>query len=253
MRSILRSVAATGFLFAPIPGAAAQDTRPAPPQIVTNGQGEVRVAPDQASVSIGVQTRAGSAAGAVAENSRKQRLVIAAIRATGVAPELITTSAFSVQPETQVDRTGQSAPRTTSYLVSNVVTVDLRRSSSVDPPAIDLVGPVIDAALGAGANQIRSLTYAIANPDSARRAAITVAVARAKGDAEAAARSAGGSLGPLLELSTSSFLPAARQEYEFMEMATARVSAEAVPVEPGMQVVRAAVTGRWRFIQPGAP
>lgn len=238
MRFPLRSAASAAFLFAALHGSGAQDARPAPPQIVTSGQGEARVAPDRASISIGVQTRAVTAAGAASENSRKQRLVIDAIRAKGIPQDLIGTSAFSLQPETQVDRTGQNAPRITGYLVSNVVTVEVRKT--------DLVGPVIDAALGAGANQVHSLSYSIANPDSARRAALAEAVGRAKADAEVVARAAGGSLGPLIELTTSE-LEMPRPMYGMLNLTAVRAGAE-VPVEPGMEAVRASVTVRWQYL-----
>lgn len=219
----------------------AQDpSRQGPPQIVTTGQGEVRVTPDRATVSIGVQSRAATAAGAAADNSRKQRAIIDAIRAKGIPAEQIATSQFNVIPETRYDREGQAVPRTLSYLVSNVVTVELRR--------MDQVGPVIDAALGAGANQIHSLNFGIANADSARRAALAVAVGNARADAEAMARAAGGSLGSLLELSSAAFYSPPPRPMD-MRASVSLGEAANVPIEPGQEVVRATVTARWQFVQ----
>lgn len=217
----------------------AQQPNQAPPQIVTSAQGEVRMAPDRASISIGVQSRAATAADAAAQNSRKQRAVVDAIKAKGVPAEQIGTSSFNVIPETQYDREGKASPRTTSYLVSNVVNVELRK--------IDQVGPVIDAALGAGANQINSLSFGVSAADSARRAALTIAVTRARGDADAMARAAGGSLGSLIEL-TASEMYAPPQP--MMAMKSVSGAAEAVPIEAGEQVVRASVIARWQFVQP---
>jgi uncharacterized protein len=215
-----------------------EQMRPVTPQIVTSAQGEVRVAPDRATIMIGVQTRASTAADAAAQNSRKQRAVIDAIKARGVPPEQIGTSSFNVIPETRYDSQGQ-APRTTSYLVTNTVTVDLKR--------IDLVGPVIDAALANGANQINSLSFGIIAADSARRAALSAAVAKAKADAEVMARAAGGSLGSLIELvAGETYMPPPRP---MMAMArTMQSPGEGVPVEPGEEVVRAGVTARWQFV-----
>ncbi|HEU4995758.1 MAG TPA: SIMPL domain-containing protein [Gemmatimonadaceae bacterium] len=214
--------------------------RPAVPQIVTSAQGEVRIAPDRATITIGVQTRAATAADAAQQNSRKQRAVIDAIKARGVPAEQITTMNFNVIPETRYDREG-GTPRVTSYLVSNDVTVELRR--------IDQVGPVIDAALAAGANQINSLAFGIASPDSARRVALASAVGKARADAEAMAKAAGGSLGPLIELVAADvFIPPPRP---MMLAKTAAVAAEAVPIEAGEQAVRANVTARWQFVGPG--
>src|SRR2546428_3032046 len=108
----LRRTSAVVLLLAASGVVAAQEpSRPQVPQIVTSGQGEVRVTPDKAVLTIGVQTRAVTAADASAQNSRKQRAVIDAIRAKGVPAEQIATSAFNVIPETRYDREGQAAPR----------------------------------------------------------------------------------------------------------------------------------------------
>ena len=217
----------------------AQEMRPAgPPQIVVSAQGEVRATPDRASISIGVQSRASTAAAAAAENSRKQRAIIEAIKAKGIAAEQIGTTNFNVMPETRYDREGQAAPRTTSYLVSNVVNVEVRR--------MDLVGPVIDASLGAGANQVNSLSFGLSTTDSLRRAALTIAVGKAKADAEVIARAAGGSLGSLIELQAMDvYSPPPRP----MMMEARAASADAsVPVEPGQESVRASVMARWQFL-----
>lgn len=231
-----RSALVTLVVAVPLLGQEA--TRPVTPQIVTNAQGEVRVAPDRATIMLGVQTRATTAADASAQNARKQRAIIDAIKAKGIAAEQISTSQFNVMPETRYDREGQSAPRTTSYLVSNMVNVEVRR--------IDLVGAVIDAALGAGANQVNSLSFGIASPDSARRAALTIAVGRSKADADAIARAAGGTLGSLIEITAMDYsMP---QPVPMIAMKAA--AQDATPVEPGLETVRATVSARWQFLPP---
>ena len=243
MRTSVRPFAHAGFAAAALlavsrPAAAQEPISPPIPQIVTSASAEVRVTPDRASISIGVQTRAATAADATAQNSRKQRAIIDAIRSKGIPAEQIGTSGFNVVPETQYDREGQRAPRTTSYLVMNVVNVEVRR--------IDLVGPVIDAALAAGANQINSLSFSVAAPDSARRSALAQAVAKARADAEVMARAAGGSLGELIELSeTDAYMPPPRPVI-MARMEASQV--DAVPIEPGQETVRATVHARWRFI-----
>lgn len=216
-----------------------EPSRPLVPQIVTSAHGEVRVAPDKATIQISVQTRAATAAAAASQNSQKQRAVIEAIKGRGIPAQQIATSSFSVIPETRYDREGQAAPRTTSYLVMNTITVEVRR--------IDLVGPVIDAALAAGANQINSLDFGIINADSARRAALAVAVAKSRADAETMARAAGGSLGSLIEMSARDvFSPGPPQPFA---LRGAEMAADTrVPVEPGQESVRATVTARWHFL-----
>jgi uncharacterized protein YggE len=218
---------------------AQEPARPAVPQIVTSAQGEVKVTPDKATISIGVQSRAVTAAAAAAQNSQKQRAVIDAIKAKGVPAEQITTSNFNVIPETRYDREGQAAPRTTSYLVINSISVELKR--------IDQVGPVIDAALLAGANQINSLSFGIQSADSARRLALAQAVTKSRGDADAIARAAGGSLGPLIEMqAVDAYMPGPPMPYAMAK--TTAVAEANVPVEAGQETVRVSVTARWQFI-----
>lgn len=235
-RLVLRG-AALGVVCAA--SASAQDlSRPTIPQIVTTASGEVRLTPDRATIQIGVQSRAATAAAAATQNATKQRAIIDAIKARGVPAEQIATSNFNVIPETRYDREGQAAPRTTSYLVINTVNVELRR--------IDQVGPVIDAALVAGANQINSLTFGIINADSARRVALAQAVSKSRADAEAMARAAGGSLGPLLELnSVDQYIPGPPRPFDMRVAATAEMK---TPVEAGEETIRAMVTARWQFV-----
>jgi uncharacterized protein len=223
-------------------GLGAQESRPLVPQIVVSATGEVKVAPDKATISIGVQSRATTAAAASQANAQKQRAVIDAIKAKGVAGEQISTSNFNVIPETRYDQAGQQAPRTTSYLVINTVSVELKR--------VDLVGPVIDAVLAAGANQINSLSFGVQSADSARRVALASAVAKARADAEVIARAAGGSLGPMIELIAQE--SSMRPPIPFMrDMAMAAQKLESTPVEAGMETVTASVNARWTFVPGG--
>src|SRR5687767_6043588 len=69
------------------------------PDLVTSGTGEARVTPDRAQISIGVQTRAATAAQAGADNARRTRAVVDAVKARGVPAEQIGTSEYNLYPE----------------------------------------------------------------------------------------------------------------------------------------------------------
>jgi uncharacterized protein YggE len=210
-----------------------------PPQVMTTGEGEARIAPDRATLYVGVQTRAATAATAAAENARRQRAILDTLRVTGLAADQLSTINYNVTPEMQYDRAG-GAPRVTGYVVSNTVRADIRR--------LDDVGRVIDAALAKGANQVSSLEFFASNTDEARRSALAGAVAKARADADAIARAAGGSLGALLEASTV-FQPVRPFEVAMRSAAVGQLAAP-TPIEPGQQVIRATVTARWVFV-PG--
>jgi len=229
-------------IFSTLPGAGsvagAQATRSDSmrAEIVTAATGEAQFVPDRAAVYVGVETRAVTAAAAARDNAQRQRAIIDAVVAAGVAREQITTENYSVAPNTRYDQATQRST-VVGYIVSNVVRVEVRR--------IDQVASVLDAALAKGANQINSLDFFASNSDSARHVAIAQAVARARADAETLARAAGGSLGALVELSTADGGP--RPMYR-LDVRSAVAAATPTPIEPGQQRIQVTVNARWRFI-----
>lgn len=215
-----------------------------PPTIMVNAVGEHRTTPDRASVMIAVQTRAATAAAASRENARIQRAVFDTLRAVGIPAEQLSTMGYSVQPEYRHDPRGGTPARVVGYVVHNMVRVEVRR--------LDQVGTVIDASLAKGANNINSLDFYVANRDAARREALSAAVSRARADAEAMARAAGGSLGQLLEMNSMEMDgPRPPIMYRRDAMMAEAASAAPTPVAPGEETVRASVMTRWAFVPGG--
>lgn len=212
------------------------------PQITVSGEGEARAVPDRAMITVGVQSRAATAAAAAAANARKQTAILDTLRRLGFTPEQLTTANYNVSPEMQYDQQGQR-PRVTGYVVSNTVRVDVHR--------VEQAGAVIDAALGRGANEIHGLNFYLSNPGPARRAAIADGVARARADAEALAQAAGGRVGQLLELSTAPTGPVLFQKTMMADARGGAESAMATPISAGEETVRATVHARWAFV-PGS-
>lgn len=209
------------------------------PVLSTSGQGEAKITPDRASVLVNVQTRASTAASAAADNASKTRAVLDAIGRLGLARDQLSTEGYTVYPEMRYDKDG-AAPRVTAYVVTNTVRAETKRPEQV--------GGIVDAALGAGANMINSLSFYAASIDEARRQAISAAVASARADAEAMARAAGGALGALIELSTGGPTVPPRPMYDMaVRGRAASMQAEATPVNPGQQTVTVFVTARWKF------
>jgi uncharacterized protein len=217
-------------------GARAQASSP-PPQIVVTGTGEAHVTPDRAVVVVGVQSRATTAAAAASDNARRIRAVIDTLKASGLGADQISTANYNVSPEMQYPTGGNQPPRVTGYVVTNSVRADIRR--------IDDVGRVIDASLAKGANEVASLQLYSSRADSTRRAALAAAVADARAQAEVLARAAGGSVGSLIEVSST------QEPIRPMLQPLMRAAAMApgvTPIEPGEQTVTATVTARWVFV-----
>jgi len=208
-----------------------------PPSVIsTSATGEARYIPDRATISMGVQTRAATAAKASADNAVKQRAVIDAIRAQGIAADQISTVNYNLNAEQVYNpQAGDKAPKVTGYVATNTVRVEVKK--------VDQVGALIDAAIAKGANEVSSLDFHSSAPDSLRRIALADAYRQAVADATVLAQAAGGQLGELIELSTgeSTYEPQPR----VMGFAKAALS---TPISVGEQGANAVVMARWRFI-----
>ena len=238
MKAIVSLVAAATIA---LPSHARSQVATLPPHIITSGVGQTRVTPDRATVLIGVQTRSLTATTAASENARRQKAVLDTLKAMGIPAEQLATQNYSVTPEMKYDPNGTTPPKVTGYVVSNTVRVELKK--------IDQVGSVIDASLAKGANNIAGIQFGVSNVAEVRRLALADAVRSARADADVLAKAAGGSLGQLIEMTSST---AGRPLNDVVEaageiMMSARV---ATPVQPGEQVVTASVTATWQFI-PG--
>src|ERR1700741_3521632 len=206
------------------------------PQIAVTGHGEVKVSPDRATIQISVQTRAGTAAAAAAENANKQQSVLSALRALGFTNDQLSTINYNVYPEQRFDP-GKD-PVVIGYNFTNTILVDVRKLSQV--------GPAIDAALSHGANMISSLQFYASNTEAARRTAIASAIEKARLDADAAARAAGGSLGRLIEINVGAYSPPPPRPLR-MPRVTAE-KADNTPINPGDETLSVEVSTRWKFV-----
>jgi len=160
----------------------------APPPVRTlsvNGVGEVRLAPDIAYLYIGVHTDMPSAAEAVATNNEQTTALTAALKEAGVDAKDISTSNFGIWPNTQYSPEGKSIG--TTYIVDNTVYIAVRD--------LEGLGDLLDAAIGAGANSINSITFDVADKSKALKEARAKAVENARAQAQELAGLAGVELG----------------------------------------------------------
>ncbi len=238
MRRILAGLALTAFPLAAQQPVPAGQPPQHPSQIATNATGYARYVPDRATISMGVQTRASTAAKASADNAVKQRAVIDAIKAQGIAPEQISTLNYNLSPDQEYNpQAGDKAPKVVGYVATNTVRVDVRK--------VEQVGGLIDAAIAKGANDVGSLEFHSSAPDSLRRVALVDAYQQAFADATALARAAGGQLGELLEMSSANLTTDAQPMAVRIRGAKAAMT---TPVETGEQELSVGIVARWRFV-----
>lgn len=159
-----------------------EPTNSGKPYVQATGEATLSAKPDRAVVDIGVVSQATTAAAAAAQNAKQTTAVLADLdRVLGPGKKLRTTS-YSVQPNYQTAKPG-STPTISGYTATNTVEVTL--------DDLDLVGKVLDAATGAGANVIQRLQYELKDPSSVHAQALREAAEKAKAAAEAIAAGLG--------------------------------------------------------------
>jgi uncharacterized protein YggE len=181
--------------------AAAQTTESefSPTETITVvGQGSVRVEPDIARVSIGVETSAETVAEAVAENATEMESILAALEDAGIDEKDIQTMNYSIHQERypeSLPRAGEGEAEQTPalYWVSNMVVVTIRD--------LDSVGDVLDVVIEAGANNIWGVNFGLDDTEAVRVDARADAIADALARAEALAELSGVTLGPVMSVS----------------------------------------------------
>ena len=207
-------------------------------KITVSGEGRVDLAPDMATITLGVTTQSPTAGVALSDNSARVAEVLAQLTAAGIEARDIQTSGLSLNPQFNYDTTnGNQTPEIVGYIAMNNVTVRVR--------ALDSLGGVMDAAVKNGANQFNGLVFGLIEPEPSMDEARKRAVADAKRKAALYAEAAGVTLGPILSITESAGYSAPSP----MMFKDARASAEAVPVAGGEVGMTAMVTIEYALAQ----
>lgn len=201
--------------------AGAQDPSETEDSITINGVGSVDAVPNEAKMSFGAETRRPTAQAAVAANADAMRKILNALRQAGGRE--LQTQWVSVYPYT--DDTGNVNSYSASNSVSAVSDVD-------DAPAL------IDAAAEAGANQISGPGLSSSNAEALYRQALAKAIDDARLNAQALAKAADRSLGPITRIVESG----ASGGPEPLYRAEAQAADASTPIVPGEQETSATVS-----------
>jgi len=196
-----------------------------------NGVGEVKLKPDVAYIYIGVHTEAASAADAVASNNLQTDALINSLKAAGVDEKDLSTSNFSIWPNTQYSPDGQAVG--TTYVVDNSVYVAVRD--------LDTLGDLLDSAISAGANSINSIQFDVADKSQALKDARARAVENAKAQAQELAAAAGVQLGEISSIGFCESSPMPYFDGRGGGGGGAAEGAAAVPIQPGQLTLTATV------------
>ena len=150
--------------------------------ILVSGSAETSVDPDLLVVRLGVNIVEPTAAEALAENSRTLTEVVGAIMAAGITEDEISTSYLSIHPDysDEWDESGTYKRVLTGYRATNTITVTTSN--------LTIAADILDGAVGAGANTVESVRFALSPQveKEVREGLITEAVSDALNKAEIA-------------------------------------------------------------------
>jgi uncharacterized protein YggE len=221
----MRSLAVLGVtlvaLLAGAGGAVGSSAAVGAHSIVVTGQGSVRTVPDRAQVSLGVSSDAKTASAALRANGAEMAKVIAAVKAQGIPAADIQTEQVSLSL-----RYNQNGDAVVGYTATNSISVIVR--------SLPKVGPVIDAGVEAGANQVSGPNLVLSDQNALYRQAIRVAIGNARAKAQAIARASGLALRRITNVTESGGPTPVPLD--------AKTPATGPPIEPGSTLVQATLT-----------
>ena len=153
--------------------------------VVTVRIGEnLKMPPDEATITVTSQSRNPTASGALEANKIKTEKMVATIRAAGIPAKDVQTQGVSLNPDYNYETVnGRGSQKLVGYIARNSVTVKTRR--------IDRLSALLDQVTAAGADQIYGPNFSIADPLPLRREARVRAMARGRAEALEYAANAG--------------------------------------------------------------
>jgi uncharacterized protein YggE len=232
-RAALAAAIAATLLAAPV---SAQTQAPA--MISVTGEATMSAPPDLAQIDGGVTSEAKTAREASDANNNAMGKVLLALKGAGIEEKDFQTSRLSLQPESAPNRGGGGPATIVGYRASNRVTVKLRDVSKL--------ANVIDAMVGAGANDIGGISFRVSNASKLLDDAREQAIADARRKAEIYAKAAGVTLGAPLSIAEENNV--APVPYRRM---AAGMAVAATPIAQGEETLQVTVSVSWAIKPAG--
>ncbi len=201
-------------------------------QVTASGTGVVTLKPDTATITMGVSETAKGAVQAQSTVNKKIDAIKKALIKAGAKDADISVSDLSVWGN--YDYSDGQEQKLTGYTASHTLNITVSD--------MDLVGPMIDAALDAGANQLQGVSFSVKNNDEAYNQALKLAVEKAREKADVLAVAAGVKLGAIQSIDESAsndYTPYVTAKYASADAAEGSAPTQ---VDTGMVTISATVT-----------
>jgi hypothetical protein len=202
-----------------------------PSAISVTGEASISAPPDLAQLDAGVASDGKTAREASEANNAAMAKVMAALKGAAIEDKDFQTSRLSLQPQYAPNRSGPSP--IVGYRASNRVTVKVHDVSKV--------AGVIDALVGAGANDIGNIGFTVSQASKLLDDAREKALADARRKAEIYAKAAGVTLGAPLSIAEEG---APAPVFRGRMMAAAPM-ATSTPIAQGEETLSVTVSVSW--------
>ena len=191
--------------------------------ISVNASDSKEIAPNQAEISIGIETSDKSLQKASEDNKLIAQKVYSTLKALLGAQDYIKTSNYSARPEYTYANNKKTFEK---YVVTNTVVVKTKNT--------DLVSKLIDKAISQGATGVENLQFSATNFDNACNDSLSDLTKKAYSQASTVAKSINAQITGIKSITTSCNAESNQRPYGgMMMMKSAMDSASDTPIESG--------------------
>lgn len=199
--------------------------------VSVEGEAEAFIAPDRASVNIGVETEGMDVKKIKAENDKRVRSLFTALKTLGIEAKDVQTSNLQIEPVYNYRNDGKR--ELVKYVMRNTVHVIVRDLAKVEG--------VIDAGVDGGVNILNNVEFETSNAKAVRDSLRIAAAKDAQRKASDLAAAVGAKVGKPLNISESGgYTP--QPVYRAKAMMMAADAEMGTPVAAGQMVVRVTVS-----------
>ena len=200
--------------------------------VKVTGEAALQATPDQAIITIGVQTENIDPKLAQQENAQTISEIITILKQLGIAESKIKTSDYRIDPQYNYIE-GKEIFK--NYKVHHMLQIKTKD--------IEKVGSIIDAAVKHGANSVSNIHFSLANSESYYNQALTIALNNAYEKATTLTRAIDAHLHPIPIQIEELSAPTPPVIYQ----ATSYVKASSTPVMPGELQITATIRVEYKY------
>lgn len=200
--------------------------------VKVTGEATLQATPDQATITIGVQTENVDPKLAQQENAQTISDIITVLKELGIAESNIKTSDYRIDPQYNYIE-GKEIFK--NYKVHHMLQIKTKD--------IEKVGSIIDAAVKHGANSVSNIHFSLANSESYYNQALTIALNNAYEKALTLTKAIKAPLHPIpiqIEELSATTPPVIYQTTSFVKAST-------TPIQPGELQITATIRAEYKY------